>query len=141
MLSDRIRALGLWHWDWSDLLCFDGANESVASPRNRLYKSGILGGVAEGLANFVHSGIQAVIVIDEGIRRPKPLAQFFPAHQFAGTIEQFEQNLQRLPLQARARLPFLAQFSCAAIELIQGEAEDAIMVWVCCQNCGPRGNL
>ena len=69
-----------------------------------------------------------MVVIDEGVRGPETLPQLFPRHHLARSIEKVEEDLQRLPLQARAALAVLAQFSCADIQFINSEAEDAILV-------------
>ena len=43
--------------------------------------------------------------------------------------EKVQKNIKRLPLDARAQLPLLAQFSRPTVQLIQAEAENGF--WIC----------
>lgn len=94
--------------------------EAVSAARERFDEAGIGGGVAEGFAQLVDRGVEAVIEIDEGVRGPESLAEFFAGDDFAWTFEKSEQDLERLLLQAEAFVG-LAKFAGARVcfELIE----------------------
>src|SRR5579864_8291080 len=107
----------------------DRGDEAIAPPGNRLDKTRIVSGVVQGLAKLVHRGIQAVVVIDESVRGPKPLAQFLTRHHFGGMLEKVQQDLQGLALKTGPAFSVLAQLSRAGIQLMRPEAKEAILAW------------
>ena len=64
--------------------------------------------------NLVDRGIQAVIEVDEGVRGPELLLQFFARDDIAGAVEENGQHLERLPLQAQFGSAF-AEFAGAEV--------------------------
>ena len=107
---------------------FHRGDEAVAAAGNRLNESRIIGRIAQGVAQLVHRRVEAVVVIDERVRGPKQQPQFVPRHHVAGMGEKVQENLERLPLQARAQLAVLAQFARAAVQLVQAEAENGFWI-------------
>ena len=103
---------------------FHRGDETVAASRDGLNESRIVSRIAESVAQFVDRCIEAVVVIDERVRGPELQPQFFARHHVAGTREQLQENLERLPHYARARLAVLAQLARAAIQLVQAEAKN-----------------
>jgi len=67
--------------------------------------------------------VDAVIKVNEGIRGPHPLPQFFPRNQFARLFEQNLQELERLLLQSDPD-SVLVQFSGVLVEFERPEAND-----------------
>src|SRR5215470_3149962 len=55
---------------------FDLREEAVAAASNGFDKAGTLGGVAEGLTDFVNRFVQAVVEIHESVCGPKFLLKF-----------------------------------------------------------------
>ena len=74
----------------------DRRNEPVAAAWQGLNVAGIICGIAEGVPQFVHGGVQAVIKIDKGVAGPELGAEFLPGHQFSGPRNHDGQNLERL---------------------------------------------
>ena len=68
----------------------------------RLDEPRIIGIIAERRAQPLDRGIQAVLEIDEGPRRPQALAQLVARHDIARTIEHHHENFERLILQPDA---------------------------------------
>src|SRR5262249_13788103 len=114
--------------DGGGFLLVDWCDEPVATARNRLDESRIVGGIAKRLAQLVYGGVQAVVVVDEGVGGPPALAQIFAAYQFPGALEQVQQKLERLAGQARAVVSVLAQLAGAAVKLVDAEAEQTASV-------------
>jgi hypothetical protein len=63
------------------------------------------------LAQFAERGVQAVVKIDEGVSRPKALAQVVSAHQSARLFQEARQNIKWFPLKMNSSA-VLAQFAC-----------------------------
>ncbi len=103
---------------------FHRGDETVAAAWYGLNEARIVSRIAERVAQFVYRRIEAVVVIDKRIGGPELQPQFFTRQNVAGTREQLQENLQRLPQQARARLAVLAQLARGAIQLVQAEAEN-----------------
>jgi hypothetical protein len=79
-------------------------------------KRGFVGIVAERLAELIHSGVQAMLKIDEGILRPEPGSEFFAQHDLGRTFEQQPRNLKRLPVEPDC-VSVLAKLPSARIKL------------------------
>jgi hypothetical protein len=58
-----------------------------------------VGGVAQGLSQLIDRGVQAVVEVNEGIRRPDLGAEFFPIYYFPRVTEQDAENAKGLFLQ------------------------------------------
>jgi hypothetical protein len=56
----------------------------------------------QNFANLINSCIEIVLNIDEGVW-PQSLLQFFPAHDFAGVLQQDCKDLKRLARQSYLR--------------------------------------
>src|SRR5579862_3567440 len=61
--------------------------------------------------------MQAVIKIDEGVRRPDLPLQLFAGHDLAGVLDQDGEHLQRLASQAQLHTAF-SQLSRTSVELV-----------------------
>lgn len=65
-----------------------------------------------------------MIEINEGVRRPKSVAQFLPGNQFSRPFKECRQNLKRLFLELYLLSP-LAQFPGVEIDLEGAEADNS----------------
>src|ERR1700676_5578754 len=95
--------LGL-RFDRSELISIavggiDGSEETISPARHGFDEPGILRRISKGVPQAANGGVQAVIEIDEGIRRPEPLAQLLAGHDFAGLLQKLREYLERLLLQ------------------------------------------
>ena len=66
----------------------DSRDEAVPSTGSGFYEPRDLGRIAQRVTQTLHRRVQAVLEVDERIRRPKPLAQLFARDQFAGALQQ-----------------------------------------------------
>jgi hypothetical protein len=62
----------------------------------------VRGGILENLANLVDRSSQTAIEVDKCVRRPKLLTNLFPRDEFAGTLQEHNEQLKRLRLQAES---------------------------------------
>ena len=87
------------------------SDESVAAAGQRLDEPRHIGRVPERIAQPANGSIQAVLEIDECLRRPQSLPQLLAGDEFAGTIQQRLENLKRLigEIDPDAGLPQLAR--------------------------------
>ena len=81
-----------------------------------LDKNGCFRRLAQRIAQPLNGGVQAVIEVDESVRRPELTAQFLSGDDFSGPFKQRRQNLQGLFLELYPLSP-LAQFPGVEIEL------------------------
>ena len=81
-------------------------NESIAAAGKSFDESRTRSGVSQHFAQFVYGGVKAVVEIDEGVGRPKFIAQFFTRDHFAGMLEQFRKNWKGCSCK-RSFTPFL----------------------------------
>ena len=65
-----------------------------------LDEAGGLSGVVERVPQPAHRGIEALLEVDESIGRPQPLPQLVARHHLAGMLQEQEENLKRLLLEA-----------------------------------------
>src|SRR5437016_8695099 len=72
-----------------------GSEKAVAAARESFDEARIFGGIAQGVAQALDGGIQAVIEVHESVRRPKLAAQLFPGDHLAGLLEKECQDLDR----------------------------------------------
>jgi hypothetical protein len=88
----------------------DRRDESIPATRQGLHKTRLRGGIIENLANLVDRSSQAAIKVDKSVRRPKLLTNLFPRNQFAWTLQEHDQQLKGLRLQAHSD-PFFSQLA------------------------------
>jgi len=74
---------------------FDRGDETKSALGNRFNEARISGVVVEGLTEFAHGGAQALIEFDKGVARPKTLAHDFAGDNFAGTLQQSQEETKR----------------------------------------------
>jgi hypothetical protein len=97
--------------EWSD--------EPIAPPGERLDKSRHIGRIPERITQPANGSIQAVLEINERVRRPQSLSQFFAGNEPSRTIEKRPEKLKWLfgEVDPDASLPKLArtqiQLECA----------------------------
>jgi hypothetical protein len=83
--------------NWDYLGGFFGLREeAVAAPSDGFHKAGTLGGVAEGLTEFIDGFVEPVVEIYKSIRRPKFLLKFFASYDLTGVLQQHRQHLEGL---------------------------------------------
>jgi hypothetical protein len=63
------------------------------------------------------------VKIDEGVRRPQPVAEFFARNDLSGVLQKHAQNLERLFLHLQPD-PTLAQLACSNIYLVDSEPKN-----------------
>jgi hypothetical protein len=64
------------------------ADKTVAASRHGLDEPGIVGIVAERLAELVYGRVQAMLKINESILRPELGSELFPQHDLGRVFEQ-----------------------------------------------------
>ena len=99
----------------------DGGDKAVASAGQSLDETGASGRVAEGFADAVDSGVEAVFVIDKGAVRPDCLRDFFASKDFAGALEEHEEDLEGLGVELDPD-SLLAKFSGGRVRLEDSKA-------------------
>src|SRR6266849_856368 len=75
---------------------FDLRKEAVAAASNGFHKAGTLGGVAEGLTDFVDCFVEAVVEIYKSVCGPKFFLKFLTSYGLAGVPKQHYQDLEGL---------------------------------------------
>ena len=100
----------------------DVSEEAVSATSNGFDEAGTLGGVAEGLTNFVDRLVEPVVEIHECVRGPEFLLKFLATDDLAGVLEQHRQNLEGLLLKPDSQAA-LAQFASAKIHLENPKTE------------------
>src|SRR4029077_19917841 len=78
--------------------------------------------ISEGVPQSLDGSVKAAVEIDEGIRRPQPVAKVFPRNDFAGVLHKHTQNLERLFLQLQLD-PTLAHLAGPNIDLQDSKAK------------------
>jgi hypothetical protein len=84
-----------WH-DRAFLLGSDGRYETVAFTRERLDELRILRRITKSFAKAEDRFVEAAVEIDKGACWPKPADEILSRHQFAGSLEEGEQDLEGL---------------------------------------------
>ena len=100
------------------------ANEAISSSSKRLNEDGRFRRFAQRIAQPLDGGIQTVIEVDEGVRRPELAAQFLSGNHFSRPFKQRRQHLQRLFLELYLLSP-LAQFPGVEIDLERTETNNS----------------
>src|SRR6202795_3315981 len=75
---------------------FDLCEEAVAAPSNSFHKTGTLGGVTEGLTDFVDRFVEPVVEIHESVCGPEFFLKFLASYDVAGVLKQHRQDLEGL---------------------------------------------
>jgi len=78
------------------------SDEAVTTPGNGFNVAGFVGRIREHIAQLLHGAVQAGIEIDEGVRGPEPLMEFFAGNDIAGMLQQQRQYLEGLILKFQA---------------------------------------
>ncbi len=104
---------------------FDGADEPVAAPVQRLDEPRTIGVVAERRPQTFDRGVQPVLEVDERAFRPQALPQLVARQDLARLLEQHDQHLERLILQPQADA-VLAQLARAHVELESSESKSVL---------------
>ena len=106
----------------------DRCDEAVASAGEGLDEAGVVGGVAEGFADFVDGGAEGVVEVDGGVFAPETELEVFAGDDFAGFLEECSEDFEglALDLDASARFP---QFFCLQVGFEEAEADS-------CGGCG-----
>jgi len=100
----------------------DISKESVSATSNGFDEAGTLGGVAEGLTDFVDRLGEPVVEIHERLRGPEFLLKFLATDDLAGVLEQHRQDLEGLFLKPDSQAA-LAQFASTKIHLENPKTE------------------
>src|SRR3954465_7582504 len=74
-------------------------NEAVSTFGLRLNEARVRSGVAQGVAQLIDGGVEAVIEVHESVGGPEALAQILPGDHFASPFKQRDEDLERLLLQ------------------------------------------
>ena len=74
-------------------------DEPVTPPREGLDVTGGLGRVAQGLPQLPHRRVEAVVEVDERVRRPELVPQLLSGHHLARALQEQDQQAKRLILQ------------------------------------------
>jgi hypothetical protein len=83
---------------------------------------GALGVVIQRRPQPLHGIVQSLFKVNKRVGRPKVLLQFFPGDSLARTLQQHDQDVDRLPLQPDLH-PLFAEFPGFRIELEHAKAE------------------
>jgi hypothetical protein len=73
-----------------------GSDEAVAALGDGLDVNGRVGDVAQGVAQFHHGGVEAVVEVDEGIGGPEDATEVFAADELAGMLEEIDKHPEGL---------------------------------------------
>jgi len=79
----------------------DGSNPPVALSRESLDKLRPFSVVVQCIPEPAHCLAETVLEVNKRVGRPKPLSKFFSRDQFAGTLQQDQQNLEGLALEGK----------------------------------------
>ena len=108
-----------------DFGCDAGATKRYPLRATVSTKTGLLGGIAEGLAELGDGGVQAPLEIHEGVGGPEAVAELFAGDQLAGGLEERLEDAERLILEPDAQ-PVLTQFTRRRVQLEGSEAAHPI---------------
>jgi hypothetical protein len=107
------------NWGFSD---FDVREEAVAATRNSFHKAWTLGGVAEGLSDFVNRFVKPVVEIHESVCVPEFLLKFLASYDLAVMLKQHRQDLKGLFLKPDSQA-MLAQLARLKIQFENSKTE------------------
>ena len=89
----------LWN-GWSSFAgsSVDGREQAISAAREGFDKTGVFGGITEGIAQALYGSVQAVIKVHKGVGRPKTAVQLLSRNDFTRTLKEHGQDLERLLL-------------------------------------------
>ncbi len=99
----------------------DRSDEAVATAGEGLDEARIAGGVAEGFADAVYGGVDAVLVVDKGAVGPELAGDLFASEELAGAVEEHDQDLKGLGVQLDANA-LAAQLARSGVGFKDSEA-------------------
>lgn len=102
-----------------------GSEEAISAARERFHKTGILCGVAQCIAQALHGGVQAVVEINKGIRRPQAGVKILPCNHFSGALQKRGQHLKGLFLEASLE-PVAAELPGTKVYLKDSKADNSV---------------
>jgi hypothetical protein len=109
---------------FESFLLLDRCNEFVPTTADRGYEARAFGVVIEGLTQFADGGIQAVIEVDKGVRRPEAFTELLAADHLARAFKKNVKNFKRAVLELNSS-PVLAEFRPCEIGLVRSEMNDS----------------
>jgi len=89
----------------SDLCCawrrgaVDWSDETISTSSERFDEHWSVRRFAQSIAQPLDGSIESMIKIDEGVRRPEPIAQFVTGNHFPGMLQKQAKNAERLLLE------------------------------------------
>jgi hypothetical protein len=99
-------------------------NEAIPTPRQRFDKAWIRGGIAKCFPDFIDSSVQAVVEVDEGVRRPDSLSQLLSRNRLTRPGKKRSQYLKRLILKTYLEA-LLSQFTSGEVGFKDAEPDNA----------------
>ncbi len=76
-----------------------GNQQAIAAASHCLDVFRGVGGISEGLTQFVDGGVDAVVELNHGVVGPKLSLDLFPADDLSGALDEHAQDLEGLFLQ------------------------------------------
>ncbi len=104
-------------------MIFNWRNESVSTAMQGFNEPGILRLVSQRFALLLNGAVQAVIKINECVRRPKLLTQVLAGYDLSRSFQQNRQHLEGLFLQLDSD-PALVEFALLQINFKDSKADD-----------------
>jgi hypothetical protein len=92
-----------------------GPHETIPSTGNRFDESGGCGTFSKGTANLPDAEIEAMFEVNERVRTPKLIPEFLSRYQFAGPLDQMDEQSERLWAKPDAVIE-LPQLHCMNVE-------------------------
>ncbi len=105
------------------VLCevLDGGDEAVAAAGEGFDEARVARLIAQGFADAVDGGVDAVVEVDEGAVGPEGAGYFIAGEDFVGSLEQHQQDLEGLDVELDADA-LLAQLAGGGVGLEDAEA-------------------
>ena len=100
---------------------FNGGYEAVTAAGEGFDEAGAGGGVAEGLAQAVDGGVDAVLGVDESAVGPKVAGDLVAGEQLAGVIEEQAEKLEGLDVETDADA-LTAELAGGGVDIEDAEA-------------------
>jgi hypothetical protein len=114
-----------------------GSDEAVAALGDGLDVDGRVGDVAQGVAEFHHGGVEAVVKVDERVGGPEDPTEVFAADELAGVLEEIGKHPEGL-LADTDRNAVAPQFEIARVDFKDAETPDLRGILLDCQRRSPR---
>jgi len=97
-VAELIVRLGEWGFFNRWFRRSDVSDETIAALGDSFDETGMIGGVFEGVAEFVYPFVETVVVVNERVVRPQALAELVASNDLARMFEKQGQNLEWLVL-------------------------------------------